>query len=208
MKSRSSPGGRHRRILETLRGQGPRTAQELSTLLGGRPVAMRVHLRQLKAAGLVEYDEEHRTIGRPVRRFRVTPQADPFFPKHYGLLAAHLAKGVVSHFGTGGLDRILVSWRDQIARHLDRRLPPEPGERLKALARHQSEWGFMAAVEMEEGGAALVERNCPVAQVARDFPRLCDYEAALFRKVLGRNVTLACCQARGDVVCRFKISKR
>ena len=205
MAGKSRPPDRRGRILEALRLRGPMTAQELAALLGGRPVAMRVHLRHLATAGLVSFDEEHRAMGRPVRRFKLTPAADGHFTKHYEILASHLASSVVSQFGEPALEKILKAWRDDLARHLDRSLPPGPDRRLAALAEHQSKMGFMAAVEKDGQERALVERNCPIAAVAALHPRICDHEAALYRRVLGREVELASCQARGDGLCRFQI---
>jgi predicted ArsR family transcriptional regulator len=202
------PAERHRRILEALRSQGPKTARELATLLGGGAVGMRAHLRQLRSAGLVTSTEELQAVGRPVHRFQISPAADALFPKRYDLLASHLADSIVDRFGPDGLEKILRSWRDDLALHLGRTLPTSPGPRLEALAQHQSQLGFMAEVEKGAEGPALVERNCPIASVAKRHPRICDNEAFLFRRVLGRNVSLSQCQAKGDAVCRFQLARK
>src|SRR5574341_1487274 len=86
--------GPRRRILETLRLRGPLTARELAGLRGGGTVAMRAHLRNLLASGLVAHEEERQSVGRPARRYRLTPAADAEFPKHYDLLAVKLAEAV------------------------------------------------------------------------------------------------------------------
>jgi predicted ArsR family transcriptional regulator len=202
------PADRHRRILDTLRVQGPKTARELATLLGGGAVGMRAHLRQLGSAGLVTSTMEMQPVGRPVRRFNVSLKADSLFPKRYELLASHLVDSIVEHHGAAGFEKILRSWRDDLARHLDRTLPKSPGPRLEALAQHQSQLGFMAEVEKGREGPALVERNCPIASVAKRHPRICDFEASLFRRVLGRNVALSQCQAKGDTICRFQLARK
>jgi predicted ArsR family transcriptional regulator len=100
----------------------------------------------------------------------------------------------------------LNRWTARLERELRVQLPAEPRERLDALAAAQSRSGFMASVERTAGRAVLVERNCPIAAVASRFPILCQHEAALHARVLGRNVVLRSCCARGDDVCRFELS--
>jgi len=197
--------GPEQRILDALKRHGPSTAGELSALLGAGPVAMRVHLRRLLAAGLVAHVEEHRPLGRPVRRFRVTQAADGRFARGYDLLAVALSEAVVAEWGESGLERILGRWRAQLERSLDAQLPARPRERLDALAAAQSRSGFMASIESANGETVLVERNCPIAAVASRFPVLCQHEATLHGRVLGRDVALRSCCARGDDVCRFAI---
>jgi predicted ArsR family transcriptional regulator len=198
-------GGSERRILETLKRHGPKTAGELSTLVGGGAVGMRAHLRRLHAAGLVTHEVERRRLGRPVRRFRVTEAADALFARGYDSLAVALSEAVVAEWGEHGLERILGRWSAGLERDLGAQLPAPPGERLDALAAAQSRSGFMASIERTAGGTVLVERNCPIAAVASRFPILCQHEAALHSRVLGREVTLRSCCARGDEVCRFEI---
>lgn len=197
--------GPQRRILETLRLRGPLTARELAGLRGGGTVAMRVHLRNLLASRLVAHEEERPSVGRPARRYRLTPAADAQFPKHYDLLAVKLADTVAAELGEAALIRVLRRWLDELHPYLEARLPSDFDARLEALAKHQSSFGFMASVRKERDGVAVVERNCPVAKVASRFPQICDHEAALFERVLGKKVALGCCQARGDALCEFRI---
>jgi predicted ArsR family transcriptional regulator len=198
-------GSSEHRILEALKRHGPKTAGELSALLGSGPVAMRAHLRHLLAAGLVTHEEEHRPLGRPVRRFRVTQAADGLFAHGYDLFAVALSEAVVAEWGEDALERLLGRWCARQERDLRAELPAGPRERLDALAAAQSRSGFMASIERAAGATVLVERNCPIAAVASRFPILCQHEAALHGRVLGREVALRSCCARGDEVCRFEI---
>lgn len=195
----ASGQGAQRRILDALKQHGPLTASELAKLIGGGAVAIRVHLRNLRAAGLVVAAEELRPRGRPVRRFRLTDDASQHFANHYELFAVKLAEAIAQK--EASLDKILAGWVDELADHLAQRLPVEPRARLKALAIHQSGLGFIASVE----GNRIFERHCPIARVAVRFPQICQHEAALFRRTLGREVSLENCQARGDQLCSFVV---
>lgn len=196
------------RVLEALRRTGGATAEELSQELGGGAVAMRVHLRNLLAAGLVTHEEERREVGRPVRRFRLTASADSSFPKQYELFAVALADAVAEQLGPSALNAVLDNWLDRLEPYLLARLPEDPEERIEALAKHQSAFGFMASVKPSKGDKVLLERNCPIAAIAVRFPVICEREAELFARVTGRKVTLKCCQAKGDSVCEFVLEAR
>jgi predicted ArsR family transcriptional regulator len=199
--------GPEARILEALKRHGPRTAGELAALLGRGPVAMRAHLRRLAAAGLVAHSEERRPVGRPVRRFHLTPAAAEVFVRRYDLFAVGLSEAVAAEWGDAGISRALERFCGDLGRRVEAELPPA-GDRLDALAAAQSRLGFMASVERGRDGEVLVERNCPLAAVASRFPVLCEHEAALHARVLGREVSLRSCCAKGDEVCRFDVAPR
>lgn len=196
------------RVLEALRRSGGATADELARELGGGAVSMRVHLRNLLAAGLVDAEEERREVGRPVRRFRLTASADSSFPKQYELFAVALADAVADLLGPQALEAVLDNWMSRLEPYLEARLPEDPDERVEALAKHQSAFGFMASVKSGKGEKLLLERNCPIAAVAVRFPVICEREAELFARLTGRKVTLRCCQAKGDAVCEFVLEAR
>ena len=140
-------------------------------------------------------------------RLRLTPSAESLFPKQYELLAERLMEAIASEVGPDALHRIFANWENELASRLDRSLPADEDERLNGLARHQSSFGFMASVHRARTGAALIEQNCPIAAIAARFPEICDHEAALFRRVLGRDVELRACQARGGLRCEFLVGE-
>ncbi len=197
--------GTRRRLLEALKMYGPKTARELAGLLGGGPVAMRVHLRNLYAAGLVTHVEEHQRVGRPVRRFHLTADADGLFAKHYDVLALKLFEALAADFGQAAVERVLTRLEGEILESLEQRLTKDAAQRPTALADYLADLGFMASVEESGGNVALVERNCPIAMVSARFPMLCGREALLFGRALGQEVSLVSCQSRGDETCVFAL---
>jgi len=199
--------GPARRILELLRLHGPMSASELSRHQGSGAVAVRAILRNLRASGLVARTEERRTVGRPVGRYHLTRAADAAFPNQYELLASHLVEALVAEGGRMAFETILARWEEDLAAHFDATLPAEPAARLAALAAHQSAHGFMAEVRNDTEGVALVERNCPIAAIARRHPEICDHEAALLGRALKWKTTLVSCQARGGETCVFRIGR-
>ena len=195
------------RIAETLRLRGPLTAADIAREHGCGVVAVRSQLRNMEAAGFVSRSTERRPIGRPVSRYGLTGRAESLFPKRYDFFSAQLTESIVREFGPEGLERILDRWEEDLHRRLDAALPSDPAERLEALARHQTEQGFMASVQSNEEGVALVERNCPIMEIAARWPEICRHEAALFGRTLGWKTSLGSCLARGDAACVFQIGR-
>ena len=202
--SSAATGSGGRQVLEALKRYGPSTARELAGLLGVGPVVVRAHLRNLLAQGLVEHQTTRQAIGRPTRRFRLTCEAASHFPDQYARIATHLADALSAEAGSEALERTFSRWEDALFEKLDRELPPDPVARLRALAEHQSRYGFMASTDAG-GEPALIERHCPIAELASRHPEICRHEAALFARLLGRPVTLASCQALGGSVCQFRL---
>ena len=194
-------------ILEALRMEGPRTAGELAASLRFTPGAARVHLRRLEAERLVTPTIERRPHGRPVARYRLTPDAGVRFPRRHDLFASRFVATVIRLYGTEALKRVLSEWEDSLFLNLDAILPNAPAQRLEALARHQTEHGFMAAVRNDENGVALVEHNCPILDLAKAHPEICAMESSLFSRVLRWKTTLSSCQATGGDACVFRIGR-
>jgi predicted ArsR family transcriptional regulator len=204
-RSDTGPGTK-RRLLETLKSKGPKTARELSAALGGGPVAMRVHLRNLLAAGLVSHIEEHQPIGRPVRRYNLTAEADCLFAKQYDLFALRLAETLVAKEGTGGLMQMLEGWEEDLLRRMEERLP-QNGSRVSGLAEVLSDIGCMASLCETPAGFLLTQRNCTIAKIAARFPIVCDRETAILSRVLHHQVRMQSCQAQGGETCTFLVER-
>lgn len=199
----ATPG--HRQVLEALKRKGPSTARELAAVLGVGPVVVRAHLRSLLERGLVAHEVTRQPVGRPTRRFRLTPAAAAHFPQQYSTLAVELAEALRLEAGPGALQRTFARWEQALFERLDRELPRDPDARMRAMVEHQSRHGFMASQDRSSAGPAILERNCPIAEMAVRHPEICRHEASLFGRLLNRPVTLAACQALGSPICMFRI---
>src|SRR5580658_11127613 len=79
-----------RAILLTIKKQGEARADELASILGITPSAIRQHLAALLGEGLVSIREQRGSAGRPKHVYSVTPEAEGLFPKTYGELTCEL----------------------------------------------------------------------------------------------------------------------
>lgn len=185
---------RSRRILiDSLKQEGPQNAASLARRLGVSAMAVRQHLYDLEAEGLVTHEAEarppgHKAVGRPSKLWRLTPAADRFFPDGHAEFSVGLINSMKQAFGAEGLDRLLkLRAREQVAAYkarLDRQ--PSLPKKLQALAEIRTEEGYMAEVSKTNGGHLLVENHCPVCSAAAACTSLCRLELEVFQKALGR----------------------
>ena len=183
-----------RALIDSLKQDGPQDAASLARRLGVSAMAVRQHLYDLEAEGLVTHEAEarpagHKVIGRPSKLWALTPAADRFFPDGHAEFTVGLINSMKQAFGPDGLDKLLkVRAREQTATYRARidKQPSLP-KKLKALAEIRTEEGYMAEVQKANGGYLLIENHCPVCSAAAACTNLCNMELEVFSKALGRD---------------------
>jgi predicted ArsR family transcriptional regulator len=185
--------GTRRALLDLLKLEGPRDSGALARRLGVSAMAVRQHLYELQERLLVTFEAEPRPMGRPAKLWRLTPEADRFFPNGHADLTRGLLAAAGRAFGPGGLERIVdARVREQISeyrRHVDPRAPLRG--RLAALARLRTAEGYLAQVlPQRDGSFLLVENHCPISAAAAQCRQLCSGELQVFEAVLGRRVSV------------------
>ena len=184
-----------RALIDFLKQDGPQDAASLARRLGVSAMAVRQHLYDLEAEGLVTHEAEARppgqkAIGRPAKLWTLTPAADRFFPDGHAEFSVGLINSMKQAFGPDGLDRLLkVRAKDQITAYRSRiaRQSSLP-KKLNALAEIRTEEGYMAEVQKTNGGYLLIENHCPVCSAAAACTNLCNMELQVFQKSLGSEV--------------------
>jgi predicted ArsR family transcriptional regulator len=199
-------------ILVRLRQGGPASPDELAAAVGASRTGVLQQLRTLEAANLVRHETERHGVGRPRHRYDLTPAAQKLFPSNYSGLAAGLLQAIQSVGGDQLLDEVLTEHSrrvgERVLRVLDERVPAGAPlvDRVRALAVVQDEQGYLSDVQLApDGTIRLLQRNCAVYQVANGEPAVCAAELALFRDVLGREVTRETHIVSGDRCCTFRV---
>jgi predicted ArsR family transcriptional regulator len=204
---------------------GPATAAVLGSRLGLTPAAIRRHLDNLIAEGMVESQTArtygNRGRGRPARLFVITDEGRSAFEHAYDGLATSALRFVAERMGDQAVGDFA---RSQIA-ELERRYAPvvtgELGARVQALAEALNADGYAASVrpapaigmaraEAARPGTAgeqLCQHHCPVAHVAAEFPQLCEAETEAFGRLLGTPVQRLATIAHGDGVCTTHVTR-
>jgi predicted ArsR family transcriptional regulator len=178
------------RVLYLLKSKGPQTAAQLAKRLGVTAMAVRQHLYRFGRDGLVEFADQRRPVGRPVRVWRLTERAAARFPESHAELTLEMIAAVRATFGEEGLDRLLAErTRLQLRAYRERIRAAGAGSlerRVRVLAAIRREQGYMAeCITRADGSLLLRENHCPICVAAKACQGLCREELGLFRAVLG-----------------------
>jgi predicted ArsR family transcriptional regulator len=200
-----------RAIVNILKQEGSKDAQELASRLGISAMAVRQHLYALQEEQLVTYQEEAREMGRPAKLWELTSAADRLFPEGYAELTLSLINSVKEAFGDAGLERLLdVRTRHQIDAY--RALIPleQPLEqKLEALTTLRTEEGYMAEIQsLGDNSFLLIENHCPICAAATACTGLCARELEIFQTVLGKGSVVERTEhiVSGERRCVYKVS--
>jgi predicted ArsR family transcriptional regulator len=209
-----SERGTRATIARLILENGPATATALSARLGLTPAAVRRHLDNLLADGMIESRVARsygtRGRGRPARLFAITDAGRSAFEHAYDDLATSALRFLAERAGP---DAVAEFARRQIAdlenRYREAVGSGSPSERVRALAEALSADGYAASASgapAAGGGEQLCQHHCPVAHVAAEFPQLCEAETEAFGRLLGTPVQRLATISRGDGVCTTHVS--
>src|SRR5690606_27279973 len=81
----------------------------------------------------------------------------------------------------------------------------DPLARAEALAAALSAEGYAASASVINSGGQLCQHHCPVAQVAAEFPQLCEAETEVISRLVGTHVQRLATIAHGDGICTTHI---
>ena len=203
--------GQRGAVLTQLKRAQPLTARELVARLGVSLNAVRHHLKELEAEGLVAHRRQHRGVGAPVFTYRLTAAGEALFPRRYGEALSAMLAAVVDRDGREAAVSLLESYFGLLAGRMRAELQglPEP-ERASVLARLLSDEGYMAEVRVEGGSAeqteaVLTEHNCPIPAVAERFPEICAAEARHLADLLGAEVERTEHILSGCPACEYRV---
>jgi predicted ArsR family transcriptional regulator len=201
------------RILFHLKTRGSQTAADVGSRLGITPAGARQHLLKLETAGLVESENQNQGRGRPKKYWRLAQRGHDRFPDRHSDLTVDLLQLMRDVFGERGLEELIkhrehasvVAYRKLVGKRNSLR------QKLTALAKIRSREGYMADVTADTGESfLLVENHCPICAAAAACQGLCRSELAIFRAVLGTDVTVERVDhiLAGARRCAYRIGRR
>jgi predicted ArsR family transcriptional regulator len=194
-------------IIDLLKVNGAMSVERLAEKLEVSKVCVRRHLNLLESDGLVAFEEERHDRGRPRFIYSLTEKAARLFPQTYDEFAKEALTAVRRDFGDDGLRRVLRSRADELIAQFEAKLGGRSfDERVKSLTREIDAKGYLAdARRMRDGSYRLRQRNCPIENVAVDYPQVCEEELRVYREVLGCEVVCECRIADGARKCEFRV---
>jgi predicted ArsR family transcriptional regulator len=220
----SSDRGTRGQVARLILELGPATAATLGGRLGLTPAAIRRHLENLIADGMIEMRTArsygNRGRGRPAKVFVVTDAGRSAFEHTYDDLATSALRFIEQ---SGGPEAVAEFARRQVS-ELERRYATVLAEadatlsaRVQALAEALSADGYAAAAGpaptigpgnsgFADNGAQICQHHCPVAHVAAEFPQLCEAETEAFGRLLDAPVRRLATIAHGDGICTTHVT--
>jgi predicted ArsR family transcriptional regulator len=202
-----------RAIVKLLKTEGAMTAARMADVLGLTAMAVRQHLYALQQEKLLTAGQQPVPLGRPVKYWKLTREADRLFPDAYAELSVALIGAMGDAFGEAGLKRVLESRCARQKTDYGKRIPPSLPlkEKLQRLARIRTEEGYMAELKPAGKGAfLLVENHCPICAAASACQGFCATELDLFQEVLGPGVSIERAEhiISGGRRCAYRILSR
>jgi predicted ArsR family transcriptional regulator len=210
-KDETSVTSTRKAIVTLLKQHGPMDAVTLASKLSLTGMAVRQHLYELQNQQVVEYEEEARPMGRPAKIWRLTAQANRWFPNGYLQLSVDLLISIRASFGEEGLGRVLEDHKFGQKKRYQEHLSDATNlkDKLQRLSNIRMNEGYFAEVQEQEDGSTLfVQKHCPIMDAAAVCSGICRNELELFQLVLGDGVTVERVEhlLSGGSRCAFRIT--
>jgi DeoR family suf operon transcriptional repressor len=193
-------------ILVELKKAQPITAKELAGSFGVSANAVRRHLKELEAEGLVVYGREQRGTGAPTFTYRLSDNGERLFPTQYGEALMDILSLVAETNGREAVREMFAErFRGQAEKIRTELVGATLEEKVAALVELLSQQGFMAAWSAESGELKLAQHNCAVRTAAERFPEICAAEADFLREVLQSEIQRDSYIPEGCNACQYSI---
>lgn len=184
-------------ILQYLLKGDKGTALELAESLDISPQAIRRHLKDLEAEGLIQYRPVQAGMGRPQHIYELTSLGRDRFPNRYGDFAVSFLDTLAETVGREQVITILQKqWQRKAMEYRGVMGTGSLQERVARLMELRRDEGYMAEwypVEAVDDGTCdrdkgdrfvFMEHNCAISNVAETFPSVCGNELEMFATVL------------------------
>ncbi len=187
----SAPLSTKQDILTRLLKQGQATAQELAEWLNVTPQAVRRHLKELEADGLIYHEVIQQGMGRPNYVYALSSAGRERFPNRYGDFALSLLDTLTETVGQEQVGTILQKqWQRKALDYRQQLGDGSLRDRVAALVQLRRQEGFMAELHIPESDGSeeeqfiIAEYNCAISHIAESFPAVCGHELELFAAAL------------------------
>lgn len=177
-------------ILQDLLKQGQATAQQLAQKLKISKQAIRRHLNELEAEGLIDYNSVQQGMGRPQHLYQLSELGrDRLSPQKYSEFAVSFLDTLAETVGKEQVSKVLEKqWQRKAAEYRDHLGKGSLAQRIGKLVQLRQEEGYMAELHQvsskKQQEFVLVEHNCAISEVAESYPSICGHELEMFSAVL------------------------
>jgi predicted ArsR family transcriptional regulator len=178
------------RILDELL-EGGKSTRELADLLKIRESAVRMHLERMVEMGILVSSFHREGIGRPRKRFSLTPSGHELFSRRYDLALETLMDVVIEREGEAYAKELFIAMGKRMAENLSKGFPGLNGEksieeRAQAVVKLFNNLGQKAKLTKNPEGLCIMSHNCIFRANAVNHPTLyCDlFHRGMVEKML------------------------
>jgi predicted ArsR family transcriptional regulator len=187
------------------------TLEELANHLGITKTAAKEHVIKVESLGYLTFIDVKGGVGRPKRRYLLSPEGQEAFPRQYSWLSNVMLELLAKEMGSRGVAELMNKLAGSVTSSMEARFKKATtsAELLEELTKALNELGYRAALKQSDlrKGAVIEATNCVYHSVAKRHPELCQFDVKFMENATGMSVKLETCIAKGGAVCRFCIRK-
>jgi predicted ArsR family transcriptional regulator len=188
------------------------TLEELSAHLEITKTAAKEHVLKVMNLGLLTYSDSKGLVGRPKRKYLLSPEGHEAFPKQYSWLSNVLLELLAEDLGDQAVARIMSDLGKKVAGSLKPQLEKarSTAELLALITKTLNDLGYRAVLKQSDirKGAILEATHCVYHTVAKQHPTLCGFDISFLENTSGMKVEMETCIAKGGSTCRFCLKKK
>jgi predicted ArsR family transcriptional regulator len=179
--------------------------EELSEAMGISGAAVRRHLENLRADGLVDVHSVKQATGRPYYVFTPTERAIGGLSGVYETLLERILHGVDAQAGV--TDSVASEMAATVAqRHRDEVAAARPGDRVQEVTVSLRAEGILESWHEERDGFHLVNGQCPYRKAAEVSKLPCESDRRTIELLLGQEVMQLNRIVDGAATCEYLVA--
>jgi predicted ArsR family transcriptional regulator len=200
---------RHQILLLLLENKNGKQIDELAKILNISRTAVQKHVLTLEQEGLISKDKRIKTMGRPSFVYVLTNAGIDYFPKHYALFSVMLLQDLAKEMTSGQLTNLMTRLGKKMAyRYRSRVEDLTQQNKLQGVVEIMQDLGFQANLIYDQKTAdyKINAHNCIYHAIAQKHHEICTLDRVFIGELLGKNIELQSCMAKGDGSCCFQIA--
>ncbi len=194
-------------LAEIKRSQGLSVSQ-LCERINLSYMGVKQHCVALEKDGYLDTWRRPKGMGRPEKAYRLTPQAQEFFPSEHTNFTGEILKSLEQVYGPAAPEKILYQIYQNLTDRLKARINGaaiEERARMFASLRdaegYMSEYYFNPDIQRHQ----IIEYNSPVLPIADQFKILTQLENTMIEAVLGARIHREQERVSGLYKCQFTL---
>lgn len=194
-------------LAEIKRSQGLSVSQ-LCERINLSYMGVKQHCVSLERDGYLDTWRRPKGMGRPEKAYRLTPQAQEFFPSEHTNFTAEVLRSLEEVYGPAAPEKILYQiYQNQTVKLQAKITGNSLEERARSLCALRDQAGYMSEYYFNPDlqRHQIIEYNSPVLAVADQFKILTQLETALIENILGIRVHRDQERVSGLYKCQFTL---